>query len=126
MLAARLPPLAHFAIAASSPVSRETILDALVAPTLVLAHYLQAGSAAAEVLALAQEGGASLPLALYEVGYVLPNCRVEDLGVELPHEAVFAAQEGWAKCVEQGGEEVVMSAIARLQEGVVGVEGRAR
>ncbi|GJN88290.1 hypothetical protein Rhopal_001255-T1 [Rhodotorula paludigena] len=97
------------ALSAANPVSSAS-LEALVAPSALLAHYVQLPDNARAVLALRGAAGA-----LFDLGHVLPNCRLEQQGVDVPGEAVAAAQQAWDSIVEAAGDEAIALAMSRLQ-----------
>ncbi|KPV76129.1 uncharacterized protein RHOBADRAFT_53112, partial [Rhodotorula graminis WP1] len=79
-------------------------LDAVVAPAALLAHYVQVPSSARA--ALESEGTA---VALFELGHLVP------LAVDVPGEAVAAAQQAWASIVAAAGDEAVELAMSGLK-----------
>ncbi|GAA5999438.1 ubiquitin-protein ligase RKR1 [Rhodotorula paludigena] len=97
------------ALLAANPVSSAS-LEALVAPSALLAHYVQLPDNARAVLALRGAAGA-----LFDLGHVLPNCRLEQQGVDVPGEAVAAAQQAWDSIVEAAGDKAIALAMSRLQ-----------
>ena len=118
-LAALLPALATSAVAATVP--SPSLLQSLNPPTRLLANYLLLPSSLSAVRASPE-----LALAAFEIGHILPSCRLEDER-ELPVEAILSAQEAWARLsAGEEGKELVEKAVGRCQEGVLSVDVRAR
>ncbi|GAA6012470.1 hypothetical protein JCM10207_007100 [Rhodosporidiobolus poonsookiae] len=87
-------------------------LDALVAPTAIVAHVVQDPTHAA---AVAKEEGAAI--ALFDVAFLLPEIRLEQRGVYVPSEAVSAAQQAWQKLVDSpAGQDVRAFVAEKLRE----------
>ncbi|BGP30376.1 hypothetical protein JCM10296v2_002130 [Rhodotorula toruloides] len=101
----------------SSPPPRN--LDSLIAPTAVIAHYVQPDENARTVASL--EGAPEL---LIDVAYLVPNCRLEREGLYVPGEAVAAAQQAWSSVVRAVGDKVVARAVVRLKERIDDVKSR--
>ncbi|BGO97992.1 E3 ubiquitin-protein ligase listerin [Rhodotorula toruloides] len=105
------------ALTTSSPLPRN--LDSLIAPTALIAHYIQLADNARAIASL--DGAAEL---LADVAYLVPDCRLEREGLYVPGEAVAAAQQAWSSVVRAVGDEVVARAVARLKERVGDVNSR--
>lgn len=85
-------------------------LDALVAPSALIAHYVQFAENAREVGS--HEGAAEL---VADVAYLVPHCRLEQEGLYVPGEAVAAAQQAWLSVAQACGDQVVTKAVAQLK-----------
>ncbi|GAA5851231.1 hypothetical protein JCM9279_007491 [Rhodotorula babjevae] len=94
------------ALSTTSPAP--TSLDAVVAPAALLAHFVQVPAHARA--AFKHEGTAA---ALFELGHVVPLCSA--LTVDVPGEAIAAAQQAWARVVAAAGDEAVQLAMAGLK-----------
>lgn len=60
-----------------------------------------------------------LAIAVFEVAYLVGSCRLDDSGLELPAEAIFASQQTWEALTRVGGDAVLTDALARLSEYLV-------
>ncbi|BGP23081.1 ubiquitin-protein ligase E3 [Rhodotorula toruloides] len=105
------------ALTASSTVPRN--LDSIIAPTALIAHYVQLADNSRAVALL--DGAAGL---LANVAYLVPNCRLEREGLYVPGEAVAAAQQAWSSVVQVVGDEVVAQVVAQLQGRIDSVHSR--
>ncbi|GAA5950000.1 hypothetical protein JCM21900_001361 [Sporobolomyces salmonicolor] len=113
LAASSLVRLSLDALSSSSSVSSAS-LAGLTAPTALLANYAQLPENAQRIVALDDA-----PTMLFKVGYLLPNCRIEQQGVEVPGEAIAAAQQAWEVVVRVGGDAVAQKAMASLREKLV-------
>lgn len=104
------------ALSTSSPTPAS--LDAVIAPAALLAHFIQHPDNARA--ALESEGTAS---ALFDLGFLLPTC--EALAVDVPGEAVAAAQQAWAGIVAVAGDEGVRVAMSALKARAADANSRA-
>ncbi|SDA06537.1 BZ3501_MvSof-1269-A2-R1_Chr4-2g06583 [Microbotryum saponariae] len=69
-------------------------IQVLASPCRLLAQYSQFSR---NMQGLAET---ELAVAIFEVAHLLPNCRLEDSGIQLPDEAVIAAQLTWTALSE--------------------------
>ncbi|KDE03065.1 hypothetical protein MVLG_06425 [Microbotryum lychnidis-dioicae p1A1 Lamole] len=69
-------------------------IQALASPCRLLAQYSQFSR---NMQGLAET---ELAVAIFEVAHLLPNCRLEDSGIQLPDEAFIAAQLTWTALSE--------------------------
>ncbi|GAA5859119.1 hypothetical protein JCM1840_003760 [Sporobolomyces johnsonii] len=113
LAASSLVGLSLNALSSSSTLSSSS-LAGLIAPTALLANYAQLPENAQRLVALDDA-----PTMLFKVGYLLPNCRIEQQGVEVPGEAIAAAQQAWEAVVRVGGDAVVQQAMVSLREELV-------
>ncbi|GAA5992433.1 hypothetical protein JCM10908_000814 [Rhodotorula pacifica] len=82
-------------------------LERLIAPSALVAHYVQLGDNARTAF-----GISGLTLALFDVGYSLPI-----LGhAYLPGEAVAASQQAWSAIVGSVGDEAVETVLDELRQ----------
>ncbi|GAA5913647.1 hypothetical protein JCM6882_008707 [Rhodosporidiobolus microsporus] len=96
-------------------------LDALVAPTTLLAAAVTNADLAKQV---AQKPGT--PTALFDVAYLLPEIRLEQRGVFVPGDAVQAAKQTWDKVVAgEGGAMVAKQVLETLRERIADATLRA-
>lgn len=115
------PSVAHDLVSLSAQALGDTVgglhhapsgpsLERLVAPTALIAHFVQLSENARAAFAVP-----GLAMALFDVGHALPG-----LGdAYLPGEAVAAAQQGWAGIVAATGDEAVALVLGQLRERVV-------
>lgn len=82
----------------------------------LVAHYSQFAANATAIVTIGDE----LPLAIFEVGHLLPSSRLEEFaGLDMPYEAVLAAQSAWANLVRVIGPRLLPKAVERCRAGVV-------
>lgn len=84
-------------------------LERLIAPTALIAHYVQLGDNARTVC-----GVPGLALSLFDIGYSLPVCGDADL----PGEAIAAAQQAWSAVVATAGQAAVEPVFDELRKRV--------
>lgn len=82
-------------------------LERLIAPTGLIAHYVQLGENARTACSVP-----GLALSLFDIGYSLPIFR----DVELPGEAIAAAQQAWSAVVATVGEAAVEPVFDELRK----------
>ncbi|GAA5970378.1 hypothetical protein JCM11641_001687 [Rhodosporidiobolus odoratus] len=91
-------------------------LDALVAPTALFAHACQ--TTPNSRLAVA-------PVELFDVAYLLPTIRLEDKGIYVPSEAVFAAEPAFHAVLKADRKRVVQQVQETVRERIVDAGCRA-
>ncbi|KAM0792628.1 hypothetical protein ACM66B_005288 [Microbotryomycetes sp. NB124-2] len=82
----------------------------LVAPCRILAHYTSVGDNARRALA------AGLAISIFEIAVVLPECRLELRGLDLPEEAIFGARHAWEQMTKVAGADTAEAVMNKLRE----------
>ncbi|GAA5949321.1 hypothetical protein JCM10213_006714 [Rhodosporidiobolus nylandii] len=95
-------------------------LDALVAPTALLAHAAKNPSLAQQIVEL---DGA--PPSLFDVAYLFPSIRLEEKGIYVPGEAVAAAEEAFRAVSALERASVSQQVQQRTRERITDADCRA-